>query len=73
MDHSNISVFMQYLSFAWKNHWKLVLMQTAIANDLKPVYYLEYIFEQIQKVNDVEYETLLPWSDCLPEKCKTKK
>lgn len=49
------------------------LIQTAIANDLKPLYYMEYIFEQIQKVNDLQLETLLPWSDSIPEKYKIKK
>jgi len=49
------------------------LIQTAIANDLKPLYYMEYIFEQIQKVNDLQLETLLPWSDSIPEKYKVKK
>lgn len=49
------------------------LIQTAIANNLKPLYYMEYIFEQIQKSNDLQLETLLPWSDSIPEKCKMKK
>lgn len=49
------------------------LIQTAIANDLKPMYYMEYIFEQIQKVHDLQLETLLPWSDSIPEKYKIKK
>lgn len=34
---------------------------------------MEYIFEQIQKINDLQLETLLPWSDSIPEKCKVKK
>lgn len=49
------------------------LIQTAIANDLKPLYYMKYIFEQIQKVNDLQLETLLPWSDSIPEIYKIKK
>lgn len=49
------------------------LIQTAIANDLKPLYYMEYIFEQIQKVNDLQLETLLPWSDSILKKYKIKK
>ena len=49
------------------------LIQTAIANDLKPLHYMEYIFEQIQKVNDLQLETLLPWSESIPEKCKIRK
>lgn len=50
------------------------LIQTAVANELKPLYYMEYIFEQIQKSDDgLKLETLLPWSDSIPEKCKIKK
>ena len=49
------------------------LIQTAIANDLKPLHYMEYIFEQIQKVNNLQLETLLPWSESIPEKCKIRK
>lgn len=34
---------------------------------------MEYIFKQIQKVNDLQLETLLPWSDSIPEKYKINK
>lgn len=49
------------------------LIQTAIANELKPLYYMEYIFEQMKKFNDLQLETLLPWSNSIPEKCKNRK
>lgn len=49
------------------------IIQTSIANDLKPLYYLEYIFEQIQKAKDLDIESLLPWSKDIPDKCKNTK
>lgn len=50
--------------------WKI---QTAIANNLKPLYYLEYVFEQIQMNNMLQVSDLLPWSAKIPEKCKNLK
>lgn len=47
------------------------IMQTAIANNLIPQKYLEYVFTQIQfgsEIND-----LLPWSDKIPQYCRVKK
>lgn len=49
------------------------VIQTAIANNLKPLYYLEYIFEKIQLSKDLDYKELLPWSDNIPERCKNNK
>ena len=49
------------------------VIQTAIANDLKPLSYLEYVFEQIQLAKDLQTEDLLPWSDKIPECCKNQK
>lgn len=49
------------------------VIQTAITNNLKPLHYLEYIFGQIQTVKDLQIETLLPWSEFIPEKSKNKK
>lgn len=49
------------------------VIQTAIANDLKPLFYLEYVFEQIQLAKDLQTEDLLPWSDKIPECCKNQK
>ena len=46
------------------------IIQTALANDLKPFHYLEYIFERLQLNKDVELTKLLPWSKGIPEKCK---
>ncbi|SES73752.1 IS66 family transposase, partial [[Clostridium] polysaccharolyticum] len=49
------------------------VIQTAIANDLKPLSYLEYVFEQIQMSWDLQTEDLLPWSEKIPECCKNQK
>lgn len=46
------------------------IIQTAIANNLKPMYYLEYVFEQIQLNKDLQISEILPWSVSIPEKCK---
>lgn len=46
------------------------VMQTAIANNLIPQKYLEYVFTQLQFGSDIK--DLLPWSDIIPEYCKTK-
>lgn len=46
------------------------VIQTAIANNLKPLYYLEYVFEQIQMNDMLQVSDLLPWSEKIPEKCK---
>ena len=46
------------------------IIQTAIANNLKPMHYLEYVFEQIQLNKDLQISEILPWSESIPEKCK---
>ena len=46
------------------------VIQTAIANVLKPMPYLEYIYEQIQRAKDVSIVDLLPWSEKIPDCCK---
>ena len=47
------------------------IIQTAIANELKPEKYLEFLFTQIQQGKDVA--KLVPWSDKIPEYCRLKK
>ena len=49
------------------------VIQTALANNLKPLFYLEYVFEKIQMTKDLDYKELLPWSDNIPESCKNNK
>lgn len=46
------------------------IIQTAIANELKPMYYLKYVFEQIQSKKDSQIPEILPWSENIPETCK---
>ena len=46
------------------------IIQTAMANHLKPMYYLEYVFEQLQLNQDLQISEILPWSTNIPEKCK---
>lgn len=48
------------------------IIQTAVANKLKPQHYLEYIFTQIQHGKDKNVKDFLPWSDKIPELCKNK-
>jgi len=49
------------------------VIKTALANNLKPLYYLEYVFEKIQLEENLDYKDLLPWSDKIPENCKNNK
>ena len=46
------------------------IIQTAIANNLKPMHYLEYVFKQIQLNKNLQISEILPWSESIPEKCK---
>lgn len=46
------------------------VMQTAIANNLKPQMYLEYVFMRMQENRGVKISELLPWSETIPDKCK---
>lgn len=47
------------------------IIQTAIANDLIPQKYLEYVFTQIQYNKNID--TYVPWSEHILEYCKVKK
>ena len=47
------------------------IIQTAIANELKPEQYLKYVFKQMQQNGDIE--KYIPWSEEIPEYCKVKK
>ena len=47
------------------------IIQTAIAHNLIPEKYLAYVFTQIQYGKGVD--TYLPWSEQIPEYCKSKK
>jgi transposase len=46
------------------------LIETAKENGLKPFEYLKHIFETMPNVRIEAYESLLPWSETLPDNCK---
>lgn len=51
------------------------IIETAKANHLKPFQYLMYLFEtmpNLQIIDDESLDQLMPWSESLPEKLKTK-
>ena len=48
------------------------IIQTALANNLKPQHYLQYVFERIQENPDIDINQILPWSKEIPEYCKNK-
>ena len=51
------------------------IIETAKQNELNPFEYIKYLFEQLPKINlcDLEeLDQLLPWSNTLPEICKSK-
>lgn len=48
------------------------IIQTAIANNLKPQSYLEYILGQMQLQDNLDVTDILPWSDKIPDYCKVK-
>ena len=53
------------------------ITETAILNGLKPYNYLNYILEQMKDLNPFpskeELLPLLPWSESIPESCRTKR
>lgn len=46
------------------------VIETAIANGLKPFEYLEFLFETIPNTTTGALDSLLPWGDALPERCR---
>ena len=46
------------------------IIQTAIENRLKPLSYLQYVFETIRQDGDLKVEKVLPWSAEIPEICR---
>lgn len=46
------------------------IIETAKANDLHPYRYMEFLLESLPSANTSDLETLLPWSESLPEKCR---
>lgn len=52
------------------------ITETALLNHLKPYTYLTYILDELRKMGafpkEEELKKLLPWSEDLPECCRTK-
>ena len=48
------------------------VIETAKENGLKPFGYLKHIFKSMPNMEAEEYESLLPWSESLPEQCRVK-
>lgn len=52
------------------------ITETALLNHLKPYAYLTYILDELRKMGafpkEKELKKLLPWSEDLPEYCRTK-
>jgi uncharacterized Fe-S cluster protein YjdI len=46
------------------------IIETAKANGLKPFEYLEFLFETIPNVTTGALDSLLPWGDAVPERCR---
>jgi len=47
------------------------VIETAKENGLNPFEYLKFLFETIPNSTASQIETLLPWSNSLPQKCRT--
>jgi len=48
------------------------IVRTAKENGLKPFEYLKYIFETMPNIASDKYSSLLPWSETIPDICRTK-
>jgi transposase len=51
------------------------IIETAKANNLKPYYYLTYLFEQLPNIDLEDFDALeacLPWSETLPDVVRRK-
>ena len=48
------------------------LVETAKANNLNPYQYIKYLLEKLPTARTSELESFLPWSETLPETCRTQ-
>ncbi|MCL2548523.1 MAG: transposase domain-containing protein [Symbiobacteriaceae bacterium] len=46
------------------------LIETAKANGLKPFEYLEFLFETLPNAKSNMIDSLLPWGEAIPQRCK---
>lgn len=49
------------------------LVETAKENGLKPFDYLEYLLQEMPNADLTDLNRFMPWSDALPEHCRTPK
>ncbi len=49
------------------------IIETAVANGLKPYEYLKFLFEQLPNSTTSQMQSLLPWSENLPDKLRAPK
>ena len=50
------------------------IVETAKENGLKPFEYVTYLLQQLPNIDTIDpdaLDTLLPWSETLPEECRT--
>ena len=48
------------------------IIETAKENGLKPFEYLKHLFETMPNTRNEKYESLLPWSETLPDQCRVQ-
>jgi transposase len=48
------------------------VIETAKENGLKPFEYLKHLFKTMPNMEEEKYESLLPWSETLPDQCRVK-
>jgi hypothetical protein len=46
------------------------IMETAKENGLHPFRYMEFLLETLPNAKSSDLESLLPWSETLPERCR---
>jgi hypothetical protein len=46
------------------------IMETAKDNGLHPFRYMEFLLETLPNAKLPDLESLLPWSEALPERCR---
>ena len=48
------------------------IIETAKANGLKPFEYLEFLFEMMPNSTTSAFDSLLPWGDAVPQRCRMR-
>ena len=58
---------------AWASSVMYSIIETAKENGLRPFHYVKYLLEALPNSKTSGVEAILPWSDELPEWCRTTK